>query len=78
MYNFPIGVMLDSFRLPVKEAIEKTVKIGAHGFQMYATYGEHSPENMTPAKIRELLDMDKVKRTCFFRPLRRPRSRLRR
>lgn len=78
MYNFPIGVMLDSFRLPVKEAIEKTVKIGAHGFQMYATYGEHSPENMTPAKIRELLDMVKSNGLVFFRPLRRPRSRLRR
>ena len=57
MYNFPIGVMLDSFRLPVKESIEKAVKIGAAGFQMYATYGEHSPENMTPAKTHELLDM---------------------
>ena len=65
MYNFPIGVMLDSFRLPVKEAIEKTVKIGAHGFQMYATYGEHSPENMTPAKIRELLDMVKSNGLVF-------------
>lgn len=57
MYHFPIGVMLESFRLPVKEAIEEAVRIGAAGFQMYATRGEHSPENMTPAKIRELLDM---------------------
>lgn len=56
MYNFPIGVMMDSFRLPVPEAIQKAVAIGAQGFQMYATYGEHSPEHMTPAKIRELLD----------------------
>ena len=55
MYNFPIGVMLDSFRLPVKEAIAKTVAIGAKGFQMYATYGEHSPENMTPAKASATL-----------------------
>jgi len=56
MYQFPIGVMMDSFHLPVPEAIAKAVAIGAQGFQMYATYGEHSPENMTPAKIRELLD----------------------
>ncbi len=57
MYNFPIGVMIDSFRLPIKEAIAKAVSIGAAGFQMYATYGEHSPENMTPSKIAELKDM---------------------
>ena len=44
MYNFPIGVMIDSFRLPIKDAIAKAVSIGAAGFQMYATYGEHSPE----------------------------------
>ena len=65
MYNFPIGVMLDSFRLPVKEAIAKTVAIGAKGFQMYATYGEHSPENMTPAKTRELLDTVKSNGLVF-------------
>ncbi len=57
MYNFPIGVMIDSFRLPIKEAIAKAVQVGAQGFQMYATYGEHSPEEMTPAKIAELKDM---------------------
>ena len=56
MYQFPIGVMMDSFRLPVDEAIQKAVSIGAKGFQMYATYGEHAPENMTPSKIRELMD----------------------
>lgn len=65
MYNFPIGVMLDSFRLPVKEAIAKTVAIGAQGFQMYATYGEHSPESMTPAKTRELLDTVKSNGLVF-------------
>ena len=27
MYNFPIGVMIDSFRLPMKEAIDKAVSI---------------------------------------------------
>ena len=57
MYNFPIGVMIDSFRLPIKEAIAKAVSIGAKGFQMYSTYGEHSPENMTADKIAEMNDM---------------------
>lgn len=57
MYNFPIGAMLDSFLLPTPEAIKTAAKIGAKGVQMYATSGEHAPENMTPAKIRELLSM---------------------
>ena len=29
MYNFPIGVMLDSFKVSTKEAIEIASKIGA-------------------------------------------------
>ncbi len=57
MYQFPIGVMLDSFRLDTKQAIEKAAEIGAKGIQMYATKGEHAPENMTKAKIAELKDM---------------------
>jgi sugar phosphate isomerase/epimerase len=54
MYSFPIGVMLDSFLLPTPKAIQKAAEIGAVGVQMYATSGEHSPENMTPDKIYEL------------------------
>ncbi len=56
MYKFPIGVMMESFLLPVDECIKKAVAMGAAGFQMYATNGEHAPENMTPAKIAELKD----------------------
>ncbi|MGI6173275.1 MAG: sugar phosphate isomerase/epimerase family protein [Christensenellales bacterium] len=37
MTKFPIGVMLESFRLPPKEAIESAVKLGAQGLQVYAT-----------------------------------------
>lgn len=57
MYSFPIGAMLDSFRLPTPDAIQMAAKIGAKGVQMYATSGEHAPENMNPSKIRELLSM---------------------
>ena len=57
MYQFPIGVMLDSFRLDTKQAIEKAAEVGAKGIQMYATKGEHAPENMTKTKISELKDM---------------------
>ena len=50
MYNFPIGVIIDSFRLPFDEALKKAVSIKAQGIQMYATNGEHAPENMNAGK----------------------------
>ena len=57
MVSFPIGVMLNSFRLPDREAIAAAKRIGAAGVQMYCTTGEHAPENMTRDKRRELLLM---------------------
>mgnify|MGYP000860177327 CR=1 FL=1 len=65
IYNFPIGVMLDSFKLDTKTAINKTAKMGAKGFQMYATSGEHSPDNLTGSKRKELLDMVKSSGLVF-------------
>ena len=56
MYQFPIGIMLDSLKLDIKESIKKAADMGVQGFQMYATKGEYSPEELTPAKRRELLD----------------------
>ena len=56
MYNFPIGVMLDSFKLPFDEALDKAAEIGAQGLQIYATYGDMAPENLTTEKRREVLD----------------------
>ena len=56
MYPFKIGVMLDSFRLPVDEALDKAAGIGGQGLQIYTTYGALAPENLSPAARRELLD----------------------
>lgn len=47
MYKFPIGVILESFKLERSEAIKKAAKLGANGIQMYATEGENSPENLS-------------------------------
>ena len=55
MMQFPIGVMLESFRLPTLDAIHQAAAIGAQGIQMYATKGEHAPENMTAQMRRDLL-----------------------
>lgn len=65
MYQFPIGVILDSFRTDTRTAIGKAVALGANGVQMYCTKGDNSPENLTPAKRRELLDIVKSNGLCF-------------
>ena len=53
MYNFSIGVIVDSFRLPIKDAVRKAAEVGAQGIQVYASHGDMAPENMTPQKISE-------------------------
>lgn len=56
MFQFPIGVMINSFRSPLPEALEKAAAIGAKGIQMYATKGQFAPENLTKSDRRGLLD----------------------
>ncbi len=55
MYNFPIGVLLESFQLPTLEALDKAQSLGMNGVQIRVTDGELAPENLTPEKRRELL-----------------------
>ncbi len=56
MYQFPIGVILESFRLSRSEAIVKAAEMGAKGIQMFATYGENTPENLNADSRKMLLD----------------------
>ncbi|UHA72174.1 sugar phosphate isomerase/epimerase family protein [Paenibacillus sp. 481] len=49
-----IGVITDSFRLPVREALLKAKEVGADGVQIYATHGEMDAANLTPAARKEL------------------------
>ena len=53
MYKFPVGVIVDSFRLPIPEAVKKAAEIGADGIQVYASHGDMAPENMSAAKRQE-------------------------
>lgn len=55
MYPFSIGVMLDSFKTDVKTALDKAVAVGASGLQVYATYGELAPENLSAGDRRDFL-----------------------
>lgn len=59
MYNFPIGVMAESFGLDTKSAVLKAKELGANGLQMYCARGHNAPENLTKDKRKELLDFVK-------------------
>lgn len=51
-----IGVMVDSFRLGLKEGIKKAKEIGANGIQIYAVSGPMDPDNLNKDQRKELLD----------------------
>ena len=55
MFQFPIGAMVDSFRLETRQAIKAAAEIGVQGLQMYATTGENAPENLVGQKRKDLL-----------------------
>lgn len=59
MYDFSIGVMLESFRQPIPVALKKAREAGAAGVQMYAVSGDLAPERLTGEKRKEFLDMVK-------------------
>lgn len=59
MYNFPIGIIIDSFKTDTVTAVKKAAECGAQGIQVYATHGEMSPENLVGAKRKEFLDLVK-------------------
>ncbi|MEE1351861.1 MAG: hypothetical protein UHM23_07405 [Clostridia bacterium] len=56
MYNFPIGVILESFRTDRSTAIQKAAAMGANRIQMYTTTGENSPEKLSSAAQRAILN----------------------
>lgn len=52
----PIGVIVDSFGLPVREGLLKAKEVGADGVQIYATKGEMDPDNLPSSARKELKD----------------------
>ena len=50
MESFKIGVMVESFRLGVREGIRKAAEIEADGIQIFATVGENPVEDIIKAK----------------------------
>lgn len=52
--GFKIGIIVDSFRLDLKNNMRKAKEAGAQGIQIYATEGEMAPENLAKDKINEI------------------------
>ncbi len=65
MYQFPVGVLLESFRLPTREAIRAAAALGLQGLQMYATQGENAPENLLGWQRKDLLRFVRDHGLCF-------------
>lgn len=56
IYPWKIGVIVDSFRVGVREGLLKAKQVGADGVQMYAVSGELDPANLTAHARKELKD----------------------
>lgn len=65
MYKFPIGVMLESFRMPFDDALDAAYKMSANGIQLYATQGDNAPENLSVQARKDLLKKLKDKNMVF-------------
>lgn len=50
----PIGVIVDSFGVGVREGLKKAKEVGAEGVQIYAVSGEMNPDSLSAADRREL------------------------
>ncbi|MFC4100591.1 sugar phosphate isomerase/epimerase family protein [Paenibacillus xanthanilyticus] len=50
----PIGVIVDSFGIGVREGLRKAKDVGADGVQIYAVSGEMDPDNLDAAQRVEL------------------------
>ena len=59
MYQFPIGVILESFRLPIEQAVPAAAKLGAKGLQVYARNGQICHKEMNASQRRDFLKLVK-------------------
>ena len=53
MSSFPIGVMLESFRLPMAQALETARNLGAQGIQAHANTIEHGATKEFAARLKD-------------------------
>ena len=55
MGRLKVGVMVESFRVGVREGVRMTREVRADGIQVYTTRGEMAPENLSKSGRREFL-----------------------
>lgn len=53
MYPYKIGVINESFRLPVYECVKKAKEVGAEGIQVNVTNGDLSVKSINKKKSEE-------------------------
>jgi len=51
-----IGVIVDSFKVGLREGLVKAKEVGTDGVQIYAVSGEMDPDNLSTAQRKELKD----------------------
>lgn len=59
MKPFHVGAMLESFNLPIPEALKAAKELGVEGIQVYATYGELSPKKLVGQARKDFLNLVK-------------------
>ena len=59
MGRLKVGVMIESFRLGVRDGIRKAAELKADGFQIYVTGGEMAPWNLSKTGRRDFLRLVK-------------------
>ena len=59
MKPFHVGAMLESFCMPIPEALKTAKEMGVEGIQVYASFGELTPSNMTAQKRKDFLNLVK-------------------
>lgn len=70
MYDFSIGVLLDSFRTDTEQAMKQAAALGLNGIQVYATEGNMAPENMDSRRRKEFCRHGRGIRAQNFRLVR--------
>ena len=52
-----IGLIADSFRIGFEDSIKAANKLGVTGVQKYMSFGDMTPDTLTPSRIREIKDI---------------------
>ena len=57
MSRFKVGVIVDCFKLPIKDGVKKAAAVGADGIQVFVVKDEMAPENMNAGARRDFVSL---------------------